>query len=60
MKSFTGTLQRVLSKSLLTRLEVRYDNANQGIFEDHANGFTAKNQTTATLGLIYAFTTAPQ
>ena len=58
LKSFTGTFQRVLSKSLITRLEVRYDTANQGVFEDHANGFTSKNQTTATLGLIYAFTTA--
>ncbi len=60
MNETTFTLQRILAKSLITRLEVRYDSADQKIFEDHASGFTSSNQTTATLGLIYAFTTAPQ
>ena len=58
MNETTFTLQRILSKSLITRLEVRYDSADQKIFEDHASGFSSSNQTTASLGLIYAFTTA--
>jgi hypothetical protein len=59
LSEFTVTFQRMLSKALITRLEVRTDSADQKIFRDHNTGF-ANNQTTATLGLIYAFSTAPQ
>jgi hypothetical protein len=59
LNEFTVTFQRMLSKALITRLEVRTDSADHQIFRDHNTGF-ASNQTTATLGLIYAFTTAPQ
>ena len=59
MNSWTATFQRMLSKALMTRLEVRYDSADQAIFQAQNSSFS-NNQTTATLGLIYAFTTAPQ
>ena len=59
LNEFTATFQRVLSKALITRLEVRRDNTDsRTFFKD--NGTPVASQTTATLGLIYAFTTAPQ
>jgi hypothetical protein len=59
LNEFTATFQRVLSKALITRLEVRRDNTDSLSFVKD-NGTFVPSQTTATLGLIYAFTTAPQ
>jgi hypothetical protein len=59
LNEFTATFQRVLSKSLITRLEVRRDNTDSRTFIKD-DGTPVASQTTATLGLIYAFTTAPQ
>jgi hypothetical protein len=59
LNEFTATFQRVLSKSLITRLEVRRDNSDARFFLKGTNTFVP-SQTTATVGLIYAFTTAPQ
>jgi hypothetical protein len=59
LNEFTATFQRVLSKALITRLEVRRDNTDSRFFIKD-NGTPVASQTTATLGLIYAFTTAPQ
>jgi hypothetical protein len=59
LNEFTATFQRVLAKSLMTRLEVRRDNTDSRFFIKD-NGTPVASQTTATLGLIYAFSTAPQ
>lgn len=59
LNEFTVTFQRVLSKALITRLEVRRDNTDSRFFIKD-NGQPVASQTTATLGLIYAFSTAPQ
>lgn len=59
LNEFTATFQRVLSKALITRLEVRRDNTDSRTFIKD-DGTPVASQTTATLGLIYAFTTAPQ
>jgi Putative beta-barrel porin-2, OmpL-like. bbp2 len=59
LNEFTFTFQRVLAKALMTRLEVRRDNTDSRTFIKD-NGTPVASQTTATLGLIYAFSTAPQ
>jgi hypothetical protein len=59
LNEFTVTFQRMLSKVLMTRLEVRRDNSDTRFFIKD-NGTPVASQTTATLGLIYAFSTAPQ
>jgi hypothetical protein len=57
MGEFTLTLQRVLAKKLMSRLEYRYDTSDQDVFPDN-NGPFKGYQNTFTVGLIYAFSTA--
>ena len=59
LNEFTFTFQRMLAKVLMARLEVRRDNSDSRFFIKD-NGTPVASQTTATLGLIYAFSTAPQ
>jgi hypothetical protein len=59
LNEFTVTFQRMLSKALITRLEVRRDNSDSRPFLKGTSNLVP-SQTTATIGLIYAFTTAPQ
>jgi hypothetical protein len=59
LNEFTFTFQRMLAKVLMARLEVRRDNTDSRFFIKD-NGTLVASQTTATLGLIYAFSTAPQ
>jgi Putative beta-barrel porin-2, OmpL-like. bbp2 len=54
---FTLTLQRMLASKIMSRLEYRYDASNENVFPDN-NGPDKGNQSTVTLGLIYAFSSA--
>jgi hypothetical protein len=54
---FTLTLQRMLASKIISRLEYRYDASNKNVFPDN-NGPDKGNQSTVTLGLIYAFSSA--
>lgn len=54
---FTLTLQRMLASKIISRLEYRYDASNENVFPDN-NGPDKGNQSTLTLGLIYAFSSA--
>jgi hypothetical protein len=57
---FTGTLERTLGGHLMSRLEYRYDTSDQNVFPYRAGQFgDIDHQHTVTLGLVYAFTTAP-
>jgi hypothetical protein len=57
MGEFTLTLQRMLAKKIISRWEYRYDASDQNVFPDN-NGPFKGNQSTLTVGLIYAFTSA--
>jgi hypothetical protein len=57
MGEFTLTLQRMLAGKIMSRLEYRYDASNQNVFPDN-NGPPKSDQSTLTLGLIYAFSSA--
>jgi hypothetical protein len=57
MGEFTLTLQRLLAGKIMSRLEYRYDASNQNVFPDN-NGPPKSDQSTLTLGLIYAFSSA--
>ena len=54
---FTLTLQRMLATKIMSRLEYRYDASNENVFPDN-NGLPKSDQSTLTLGLIYAFSSA--
>jgi len=54
---FTLTLQRLLAGKLMSRLEYRYDTSTKDIFADN-NGLPKGNQSTVTVGMIYAFSSA--
>jgi len=61
LNEFTVTFQRMFAKSLITRLEVRHDSSDAAVFpRGNVGDPNVKSQTTVALGLIYAFTTAPQ
>jgi hypothetical protein len=57
MGEFTLTLQRMLAGKIMSRLEYRYDASNENVFPDN-NGPPKSDQSTLTLGLIYAFSSA--
>jgi hypothetical protein len=57
MGEFTLTLQRMLAGKIMSRLEYRYDASNENVFPDN-NGAPKSDQSTLTLGLIYAFSSA--
>lgn len=57
MGEFTLTLQRMLAGKIMSRWEYRYDASNQNVFPDN-NGPFKSNQSTLTVGLIYAFSSA--
>lgn len=64
MGEFTLTLQRMLAKKIMSRLEYRYDTSDQNVFPYRTSGlpgspFQPKGyQNTVTVGLIYAFSSA--
>jgi len=59
LSEFTVTLQRMLAKSIISRLEYRRDMADQSVFPYRAGQFGNRdNQNTVTVGLIYAFSSA--
>ena len=53
LKENTVTFDYKLANGLLTRYEWRYDYSNQPVFLSDVQGLRKKNQTTATLGLVW-------
>jgi len=51
---YTGTLEYRPFSGLITRLELRYDHANQSVFHDSDSG-SSKNQSTVSAELIYSY-----
>ncbi|MCU1297999.1 MAG: hypothetical protein JWO91_2277, partial [Acidobacteriaceae bacterium] len=57
LNEFTATFQRTIAKAIITRLEFRRDSSDARVFPRGLNGFVS-GQNTATVGVIYAFSTA--
>jgi Putative beta-barrel porin-2, OmpL-like. bbp2 len=55
LTSFTLTSEVKLGGALLTRLDLRVDHSDTPIFPNDTADVFKKNQTTATLGVVYAF-----
>jgi len=58
VNEFTGTLERLVSHHLITRLEFRHDSSNAPVFLKGAT--PVQGQSTFSAGLIYAFDTREQ
>jgi hypothetical protein len=60
----TFTLQRAIASKIISRLEYRYDTSDQNVFPYHTSSIPGSldsplgHQNTATVSLIYAFTSA--
>ena len=57
LSEFTATVQRTISKSIISRLEFRRDMSDAAVFPKGLDSFI-KTQNTVTLGLVYAFSSA--
>ena len=57
MGEFTATFQRMIAKSIISRVEFRRDISNQPVFP-FRSGFPISDQNTVSVGVIYAFSSA--
>jgi hypothetical protein len=57
MGEFTATFQRMIAKSIISRVEFRRDISNQPVFP-FRNVFPISDQNTVSVGVIYAFSSA--
>jgi Putative beta-barrel porin-2, OmpL-like. bbp2 len=57
MGEFTATFQRMIAKSIISRVEFRRDISNQPVFP-FRNAFPISDQNTVSVGVIYAFSSA--
>jgi Putative beta-barrel porin-2, OmpL-like. bbp2 len=55
LTSFTLTTEFKLGGDLLTRLDLRYDHSSVLFFDGEGTGELKQGQTTATVGVVYAF-----
>jgi hypothetical protein len=59
LSEFTATFQRMIAKSIITRLEFRRDMSDTAVFARGNFGDpNVKTQNTVTLGVVYAFSSA--
>ena len=54
----TFTFERDIASHIISRLEYRHDEASEPFFQRGSTPFSEKSQNTATLGLIFTFSTA--
>lgn len=54
----TVTFERDIASHIISRLEYRHDEASEPFFQRGSTPFSEKSQNTATLGLIFTFSTA--
>jgi hypothetical protein len=54
----TFTFERDIASHIISRLEYRHDASSEPFFQKGSNPFSERSQNTATLGLIFTFSTA--